>query len=314
MPRQIQINLRQVEAFKAVIENGTVSRAAEILHISQPAMSKLIAHFEFESGLKLFDRHKGRLAPTQNGKRLYNEIDRIFAGLRQVENAMAVIRREEQGRLSIGVLPALAGSFIQRATTSFLRDHANVYCSIHSRSSWEIVDWVVDRKFDVGLVDEGFSNPYVTLEPLMQQPLVCVMPLDHPLTSKTSIAPRDLDRVPFVSFPSDSHIGHRIETLFETHGVKPQIVLDGNFVLSVCEFVAAGVGVSLVHPVLVSEFRHRLAVRRFKPDVLDGVAICRSADSRNAQLVDTLVQKLRETANEVSREVLSSSAAQRRRS
>src|ERR1700720_690729 len=103
MPRHI--NLRQVEAFKAVIENGTISRAAEILHVSQPAMSKLIAHFEFDTGLKIFDRHKGRLAPTENGMRLYNEIDRIFAGIRQVENAVDVIRREEQGRISIGVLP-----------------------------------------------------------------------------------------------------------------------------------------------------------------------------------------------------------------
>src|SRR4051812_8483162 len=59
------LNLRQIEAFRAVIENGTVSRAAEMLHISQPAMSKLIAHLEADTGLKLFDRVKGRLAPTR---------------------------------------------------------------------------------------------------------------------------------------------------------------------------------------------------------------------------------------------------------
>jgi DNA-binding transcriptional LysR family regulator len=58
-----RINLRQVEAFKAVIEYGTVSRAAEMLNVSQPAMSKLIAHLEEDTGLRLFDRLKGRLAP-----------------------------------------------------------------------------------------------------------------------------------------------------------------------------------------------------------------------------------------------------------
>jgi DNA-binding transcriptional LysR family regulator len=311
MPRHI--NLRQVEAFKAVIENGTISRAAEILHVSQPAMSKLIAHFEFDTGLKLFDRHKGRLAPTENGMRLYNEIDRIFAGIRQVENAVDVIRREEQGRISIGVLPALAGSFIQRVTTRFLRDRPNVFCSIHSRSSWGIVDWVVSRKFDVGLVDDGFKNPYVTLEPLMEQPMVCVMPLDHPLTAKATIEPRDLDQAPFVSFPLDSDVGHRVATLFETHGVKPRIVLVANFVLTVCEFVAAGLGVSLVHPVLASGVRHQLAIRRFEPDVCDNVVLCRNADSRNAELVDIFAQKLRETAEEVSREMRKNSPARRRR-
>jgi DNA-binding transcriptional LysR family regulator len=68
-----QLNLRQVEAFKAVIEYGTVSRAAEMMNVSQPAMSKLIAHLEEDTGLRLFDRVKGRLVPTRRGMRLYEE-------------------------------------------------------------------------------------------------------------------------------------------------------------------------------------------------------------------------------------------------
>lgn len=302
MPRKV--NLRQVEAFKAVIENCTISRAAEILHISQPAMSKQIAFLELDTGLKLFDRHKGRLAPTENGMRLYNEIDRIFAGLRQVDNAVEALRREEQGRISIAVLPALAGSFIQRATTGFLKDNANVFCTIQSRSSWGIVDWIATRKVDVGLVDGGFRNPYVTLEPLMEIPMVCVMPLDHPLTAKTSIEPQDLDQTPYVSFPRDTDVGHRLDSLFDSQGVRPQFVITANLVLTACEFVSAGAGVSLVHPLLLSEFSNRLAVRRFKPAVFDDLAICRSTESRNKQLVDAFVEKVRATAEAVSNELL----------
>ena len=78
------INLRQIEAFKGVIENGTVSRASQLLNISQPAMSKLIAHLEADTGLRLFDRVKGRLAPTEHAMRLYEEVGRIFAGVRQL--------------------------------------------------------------------------------------------------------------------------------------------------------------------------------------------------------------------------------------
>jgi len=299
-----QVTLRQVEAFKAVIENGTLSRAADILHISQPSMSKLIAYLEMDTGLKLFDRLKGRLAPTKNGMRLYNEIDRIFAGLRQVDNAVDAIRREERGQISVGVLPALSGSFIERATTTFLSDRPNVFCSIHSRSSWGIVDWVVARKFDVGLVDDGFKNPYVSLEPLMEQPMVCVMPLDHPLTAKKRIEPKDLDEIPFVGFPVDSDVGNRVSALFETHGVRPRTVMVANFVLTVCKFVAAGHGVSLVHPVLASELGDRIAVRRFTPDLYDNVVLCRINDSENAPLIDHFAQKLRETADQVSLEML----------
>jgi len=305
MPRRL--TLRQVEAFKAVIENGSISNAAQMVHISQPAMSKLIAHFEADTGLKLFDRLKGRLAPTEQGMRLYDEIHRIFAGVRQVENAVDAIRREEQGRLAVGVMPALAGSFIQRATTSFLKERRNVFCSVQSVGSQWIVDWLVARKLDIGLVSARIANPYVTLEPLMEHPLVCIMPLDHPLVAKSEIEPQDFDQIPFVAFNPDTETGHRVGGMFEAFGVKAQIVLVANVAPALCEFVAAGLGVSLVHPLMVSGLEHRLAVRRFKPEILFNFQLCRSADNRNARFVDAFAQELRATAEQISRSMLSAS-------
>jgi len=305
MPRHL--NLRQIEAFKAVIENGSISSAAQMVHISQPAMSKLIAHFEADTGLKLFDRLKGRLAPTECGMRLYKEIDRIFAGVRQVENAAEAIRREEGGKLVIGVMPGLSGSFIQHATTGFLRDRRNVFCSVQSLGSLWIVDWLVARRLDVGLVSARIDNPYVTLEPLMEHPLVCIMPLDHPLAAKSQIEPQDLNQIPFVTFNSEGDIGHLIEGMFEAYGVKAQIVLVASVAPTVCEFVAAGLGVSLVHPLMVSGLEHRLAVRRFEPGIPFNFQLCRSVDSRNAQLVEAFAQEVRATAAQISRSMLSES-------
>jgi DNA-binding transcriptional LysR family regulator len=302
MPRQL--NLRQIEAFKAVIENGTVSRAALMLNVSQPAMSKLIAHLEADTGLNLFDRLKGRLAPTEHGMRLYEEVGRIFAGVRQVESAVDAIRREEQGRLAIGVLPALANSFIQRATTSFLKDRLNVFCSVQSLSSQWIVDWLIARKLDVGLVSARVDNPYVVLEPLMEHPLVCIMPLGHPLAAKGQVEPQDLDQIPFVAFDTDIYVSHLIEEMFEAYTVRPETVLLANTAPTVCEFVAAGLGVSLVHPLMVSGLEDRLAVRRFLPDIPYGFQLCRSADSRNARHVEAFAQELWALAAQVSRSML----------
>jgi DNA-binding transcriptional LysR family regulator len=302
MPRRL--TLRQVEAFKAVIEGGSISRAAQLVHISQPAMSQLIAHFEADTGLKLFDRLKGRLAPTEHGMRLYQEIDRVFAGVRQIEHAAEAIRREAQGRLVVGVMPALSGSFIQRATTGFLKDRRNVFCSVQSLSSQWIVEWLIARKLDIGLVEPGLDNSYLTLEPLMEHPLVCIMPLDHPLAAKSLVEPQDLDQIPFVTFNPDAYTGHRLEGMFEAYGVKPQIVLVANVAPTVCEFVAAGLGVSLVHPLAASGLEHRLAVRRFEPRILFHYQLCRSADSRNAQLVEAFAQEVRATATQISRSML----------
>jgi DNA-binding transcriptional LysR family regulator len=302
MPRQI--NLRQVEAFKAVIENGTVSRAAAVLNISQPAASKLIAHLEDDTGLKLFDRVKGRLAPTERGMRLYEEIDRIFDGIRQVENAIDTIRREQEGQLLIGVMPALSGSFIQEATTGFLKDRPGVFCSIQSRSSQWIADWLVTRKLDVGLISSRIDNPYIVTESLMEHPLVCIMARDHELARKRVIKPKNLDGAPFISFDPESYTGQRIAPVLEEHHVHANVVLVANVSPTLCEFVAAGLGVSLVHPLMVSGMQDRLAVRRFEPAIQLDFQLCRPRDSRNADLVDAFVKEARATAKRISRDLL----------
>lgn len=298
------VNLRQIEAFAAVIQNGTVGRGAEMLNISQPAMSKLIAHLEYDSGLKLFDRVKKRLVPTEHALRLYDEVERIFSGVRQVESAIDALHREEQGRLVIGVLPALAGAFIQRVTSAFLDTQGSVFCSVQSLSSHWIVERLVARKLDVGLVNGSIDNPHVIAEPLLEHPLVCILPLDHPLTAKSEIEPDDLDKVPFVTFEAHVFMTRLIEQMLDRHGVTPQTVLSASAVLTVCEFVAAGRGVSLVHPLMVSGFEKRLVVRPFHPGIPFKFQLCRSADSKNARLVERYAAVMRATAAQVSQAIL----------
>lgn len=300
MPKHI--NLRQIEAFKAVIENGTVSRAAELLNISQPAMSKLIAHLEYDTGLKLFDRVKGRLAPSANAMRLYDEVGRIFAGVRQVENALEAIRREDKERLAIGVLPALAGAFIQRSTMRFLERRRNVFCDVQSLGSQWIVDGVVTRKLDIGLVNHAVDNPYVVLEPLMEHPLVCLMSPDHALASKDVVRPKDLDRLPFIGF-SEIDVGNVVTKMFRDFDVHPQIVLISNVAQTACEFVAAGLGVNLAHPLYMSGLEHRLVAKRFEPVIPYAFQLCYNVDSRNMQHVEAFAEHVRAVAAQISESI-----------
>lgn len=298
MPRHL--NLRQIEAFKAIIENGTMRQSAEVLNISQPAVSKMIAHLEFDTGLQLFDRVKGRLAPTENGVQLYEEINRIFAGVRQVENAVEAIRRQEQGRIAIGVMPGLSGSFIQRVTTSFLGARAKVFCSVEPLSSQLIIERLIARKLDVGLVGGGYDNPYVTSEPLMEHSLVCIMFPGHPLTKKKVVKPKDLEGVSFVSLHADTYIGNRLAGMFEHYGVQPDIALVSSGALTISQFVAAGLGVSLVHPLMVSGLEDKIAVRRFEPEILYNFQLCRSADSKNARMIDLFAKEATTVAAQIS--------------
>lgn len=292
-----------------MIEYGTVSRAAEMMNVSQPAMSKLIAHLEDDTALRLFDRVKGRLVPTRRGMRLYEEIDRIFAGVRQVENAVDAIRRDEQSRLLIGVMPALSGPFIQQATSRFLAGQSNVFCSVQSRSSQWIADGLVSHKLDVGLIIVPIDNPYIVAEPLLARSVVCALPLGHKLADKSVITPKDLAGVPFISFEPESHTNRRVTQALEAGGVTPNVVMSVNVAPTLCEFIAAGVGVSLVHPLVVGGLRDRVAIRRFEPSVQLDFQLCRIKDNRNARLVDAFLAAAREAAEEISRTILNPRAA-----
>jgi DNA-binding transcriptional LysR family regulator len=299
-----RLNLRQIEAFKAVIEHGTVSAAAAMLNVSQPAMSKLIAHLEADAALRLFDRAKGRLTPTEQGMRLYEEVDRIFSGVQQVENAIDAIHRHAQGRLAIGVMPALSGAFVQRAVTAFLQVHPGTYCVIESRSSQSIMESLIERKLDVGFVEIRLSNPYVAVEPLMEHPSVCIMPRGHPLAAKRVVHPGDLADVPFVSFDPEGVTGQRIGAVFAAHAIRPNVALVANISLTVGELVASGAGVSLVHPVMVSGLRDRVVVRRFEPETSSGFLLCHRREGRNARLVQSFLDVARATAQRILAEAL----------
>jgi DNA-binding transcriptional LysR family regulator len=114
-----------------------------------------------------------------------------------------------------------------------------------------------------------------------------------------------------VSFHPDAYVGHLVARMFETYSVKAQIVLVANVAPTVCEFVAAGLGVSLVYPLMVSGLEHRLAVRRFDPEILYNFQLCRSLESRNAEFVEAFAQEVRTTAAQISHSMLGKSKRRR---
>jgi DNA-binding transcriptional LysR family regulator len=235
--------------------------------------------------------------------RLYEEIDRVFAGLRQVEQAVDSIRRDEQRTLIVGVLPALSGSFIRRVTMNFLRHHPDVRVSIQSRGSQFLADWLATRQIDVALVGSRVENPYIDREPMFQYPLMCALPVNHELTRKRVVRPRDLSGLPFIAFGADSQTHQLARAAFDQAGAELNVVLDTNTAPTACEFVAAGLGVSLIHPLFADGLQNRLVLRRFEPQLQFHFQLCRVHASRNAGLVETFVEEARVVAAQVSRDL-----------
>ncbi|AUH66698.1 HTH-type transcriptional activator CmpR [Paracoccus haematequi] len=297
-----QPTLRQIEVFKAVIETGTVSRAAETLNMSQPAASKLLSNLEADTGLDLFERRRGLLIPTERGQRFYEEVDRIFSGLDQIALAIDNLRSEERGRLTIGVLPALSGRFISTAIRSFSNEQPEVFVSLHARSSQFLVDWMRSGKVDVCIVAGRVEDPHIQVEPILNMPMVCMLPPDHPLMERPELTVSDLATEPLVAFMHSSYTRLRLERAFEAEGHQPRVVTEATTAQNVCELVAAGMGIALVHPIYAETVEGRVSVRPFVPDNFLDFQLCRLRHGRNRRLVATFVEMVRATAKAFARD------------
>jgi DNA-binding transcriptional LysR family regulator len=297
-------SLRQIEAFKAIVETGTVSRAAQVLHISQPAASKLIVHLEADAEMKLFDREGGRLKANARGLRLYEEVDRIFAGLQQIERTFESIRREELEHLSIGVMPALSGSFIAEVVRRFRQKHSNVNISIYNSASSRIVEWLATRQLDFGIATDMLPSPHLHNEVLVNENLICILPLNHSLNEVEIIRASDLVSESFIAFDRTGYLGNAIEHIFNNIGIKPHISLASDAAADICALVGEGLGVALIHPLLASSANGRIVVRPFIPSTPMELRMGWPKFGRNKKLVEAFAHEARATAIETTRRLL----------
>src|SRR5689334_3193463 len=125
------LSFRQIECFRAVIVLRSMTRAAEAMSISQPAVSRLMRDMEINLGLSLFRRRKGGLQPTEEALALYAEVERSFVGVGKIERAAIRIRERQAGNLRVCAMPALMHSFLPYVVDQFLRDHSGVAVTLH---------------------------------------------------------------------------------------------------------------------------------------------------------------------------------------
>ncbi|MDE1005922.1 MAG: LysR family transcriptional regulator, partial [Paraburkholderia fungorum] len=142
------MKIRQLEAFRAVMLYQTVTLASEMLHISQPATTRLLADLERSVAFKLFDRVKGRLHPTVEGQALFEEVQRSLAGVDRISRAADDIRNLRRGTLQIAAAPSIALSLLPHAIADYLKSKPDAHVSLASHSSRTVVDMVMGQRCD----------------------------------------------------------------------------------------------------------------------------------------------------------------------
>lgn len=260
------MNLRQVEVFRVVMTNGTTARAAEVLHVSQPAVSKMIQELERSLGFDLFRRIKGRLQPTPEGQLFFREVEQAFIGLTHLRGAAARIRDYGSGELRIACLSALSTNVLPRTLRAFLTKHPNIAITFQARMSSNVRDLVASGQFDLGIVADEIDRTGVEVEEYAQFRVALAMPEGHPLEELDVIRPADLAGHAFISLAPEDTTREEAQRAFEAAGVTVRTVIETPYSTTICSMVAAGIGVGLVNPLTAEPYEgNGLTLRPFEP-------------------------------------------------
>ncbi len=294
------MNLRQIEVFHAMMTNGTASRAAEVLRISQPAVSKAIQELERQIGFALFHREKRRMIPTAEARLFFQEVQNSFSGLVHLRSMAARIRDFGSGEIRLVSLSALSTNLVPRALRAFQLRHPDVMITFQARMSTVVKDLVASGQFDLGLAADEIDVTGVDASLFYRQRLVIAMPEDHPLTAQTVVRAEDLDGRNFITLAPEDTSRRALEIILEQRGVKPKIVLETPYSTTVCAMVQAGLGCGMISPLTAEPYLGRnLTWRPLEPAIHARTLLILPPNRKPSRIVADCIEELRKTAKKL---------------
>jgi DNA-binding transcriptional LysR family regulator len=273
----------------------TVTRAAEMLFISQPAVTRLLADLEENCGFKLFERVRGRLQPTAEAQLLYEEVNRSLVGIERIVRTAHAIKTQQRGTLHVTAPPSIALSFLPRAITSFLSGRGEITFTLGLYDSRTIVDMVLGQRCDLGIVNLSISQAGTYGDSLITVGHVCAVPVGHRLAGRDVITPADLEGERFL--PHAAFIDTRLvlDAMFAAHGVKVlPAQVECQTSAAMCSLAAAGHGIALVDAITGLEYKGKdLRFVPFQPMVPIEFSILQPMQRTKPRLVESFVEFLR---------------------
>ncbi len=229
----MNIELRHLRYFLAIIESGNFSRAAKTLHISQPALSAQIKQLEKEMGSNLFNRLGRQVSVTESGEMLLLYARKILLEINEAKAAIHELAGLATGHLSIGVVQTVNGYLIPHVTSLFLSRYPGISLRVMELSATEIEHGVVDGQLALGISFIPSEIESIEEEVLFSENLVVVAAKNNPLKKQRSISIRSLAKERFVTFPEGFWTRRLTEQLFAGVALKPHIVLETNTIQSI---------------------------------------------------------------------------------
>jgi DNA-binding transcriptional LysR family regulator len=257
------MRLRHIEVFHAVMQAGTISGAAQLLFISQPAVTKVLQHCEMQLGLPLFERIKGKLYPTPEAQKLFVEVDRLHRELLAVRRMASSLKDRPAQTVRLVSTPTLAMVVVPSALTAWRAKYPEVRCKLSTHHTPEIVSALLLGEADLALSLHDPKNPNISVESLAQGHMTVIAPRGSWSESAAS-QPLPVTELPenLIGLAMDDPLGNLVTNAADAQGRS----LDAHTVVQTYQLartlVENGVGMAVIDPFTAAQIDTTKAQRR----------------------------------------------------
>ena len=244
------MRLRHIEVFHAVMQTGSVSAAARLTNVTQPAVSRTLQHAELQLGFPLFERVRGRLTPTNEAMALFPLVERLYEQLDEVQRLAANLRHGQAcDRLQVLTVFALSREVLPHAVARFRQKYPQVQVNVQALHTPQVVSALLLQEADVGFVISSVGQPALEHETLAEVDMHCVLPkglLPPSRVKAKGMTLEDLVDVPLVALDVKDPLGQRINQACREHGVGLSPVVTVQTYHAALSMVEYGLGAAIV--------------------------------------------------------------------
>jgi DNA-binding transcriptional LysR family regulator len=236
----------QLVYFRKVAQTKSVSRAAEELLITQPAVSKRIRALEEELGEKLFDRIGKKIFLTKTGEVLYDRAEKILRALEEAKTAVRDLSGECAGELVIGTSDHISLHRLPGILKAYISTFPKVDLKLRCHRSETVVEMVAKNLVDLGVVTLPGFAPHLVMKVIWDDPMSLVFPKGHPLSSLKKVTPHDIAPFGMILPEAGTTTRRNIDAAFAKKRFFPKVTMEVAYIETIKGLVKAGLGISIL--------------------------------------------------------------------
>lgn len=248
------VTLAQLRTFATVARLNNFSRAAEVLHLTQPAVSAQVQALEEALKVQLFDRNGKKVSLSGSGRIVLDAAEELAARLAKMDHDLAQLRQAVADHLVVGASHVIGSYLLPGLLGAFKKECPGIEVGVRIESTRRIIEMLAAGETDCALIAEGVAttDKHIAVKPIIEDELVLIVPRGHVFTQLAHVQLAHLVKTPLLIPQRGSASSEYVLHLLALEGIEPELVLELGNISAVKRAVEAGLGISIVSRLAVS--------------------------------------------------------------